>query len=158
MKKYRLNAGIVVFNKQGKVLLCKRKGWADAWQFPQGGINENETPTEAAIRELKEETSLEGLNLIKTLAYGVRYDFPPEVAKNLMYEKKRYVGQEMYWSLFFFKGEDSDINLVTSEPEFDAFCWVDFAEAYERIVEFKKPAYLIAKNEFSGIISEYNRK
>ena len=54
MAEYRLNAGIVVFNKQGKVLICRRKGWSDAWQFPQGGIDEGETAKEAAIRELRE--------------------------------------------------------------------------------------------------------
>ena len=155
MADYRLNAGIVVFNKQGKVLLCQRKDFPDAWQFPQGGIDEGETAAEAARRELKEETSLEGLKLIKTLEFGVRYDFPGKIAKKLTYNKKQYSGQEMYWSLFFFDGEDSDINLATAEPEFSAFKWVDFDNACKQIVEFKKQAYLTAKTEFSALIEDY---
>ena len=154
MAEYRLNAGIVVFNKQGKVLICRRKGWPDAWQFPQGGIDEGETAQEAAIRELREETSLSGLKLIKTLDYGVRYDFPPEIAKNLCYDKKRYAGQEVYWSLFYFDGDDSEINLNTAEPEFDAFRWADFEEAVDGIVEFKKTAYQTAMREFDKLVEK----
>ena len=154
MAEYRLNAGIVVFNIEGKVLLCRRKGWPDAWQFPQGGINEGETIELAAARELAEETSLSGLKLIKTLDYGVRYDFPPEIAKNLCYEKKHYAGQEMYWSLFYFDGNDSEINLHTAEPEFDAFRWGDLGKAVDEIIAFKRKAYQVAFDEFEKVIKE----
>ena len=154
MAEYRLNAGIVVFNKQGKVLICRRKGWPDAWQFPQGGIDEGETAKEAARRELKEETSLEGLKRIKTLSYGVRYDFPPEIIKNLTYGKKHYAGQDVYWSLFYFDGDDSEINLNTAEPEFDAFRWADFEEAVKGIVEFKRNAYQVALREFDKLVEK----
>ncbi len=154
MAEYRLNAGIVVFNKQGKVLICRRKGWSDAWQFPQGGIDEGETAKEAAVRELREETSLTGLKLIKTLEFGVRYDFPPEIAKKLNYGGKHYAGQEMYWSLFYFDGDDSEINLNTAEPEFDAFRWADFEEAVDGIVEFKKTAYQTACKEFEELVEK----
>lgn len=155
MSEYRPNAGIVVFNRQKKVLLCRRIGWPDAWQFPQGGIDEGETPAMAAERELREETSLCGLKRVKTLDYGTCYDFPPEIAKNLSYDKKRYVGQRMYWSLFYFSGNDGEIKLETAEPEFDAFCWSTLEKACELIVEFKKSAYLTALNEFSDIIKNY---
>lgn len=155
MAEYRLNAGIVVFNKEGKVLLCRRKGWPDAWQFPQGGIDEGETPAKAAVRELREETSLSNLKRIKTLETGSRYDFPTEIAKNLCYEKKHYVGQEMYWSLFYFDGNQTEINLQTAEPEFDAFCWSDFTKACEQIVEFKKSAYQTAYIAFKSLIEDY---
>lgn len=152
MPEYRLNAGIVVFNKNGNVLLCRRKGSLNSWQFPQGGIDTGETPEEAAIRELEEETSLRGLQKIKTLDYGVRYDFPPEIAKKLRYDGKQYKGQEMYWSFFYFDGKDEDINLKTANPEFDAFRWTDMAEAYEIIVDFKKTAYKTALDEFNKIL------
>lgn len=155
MAEYRPNAGIVVFNKQGKVLLCRRRGLPNAWQFPQGGIDDGEMPAEAAVRELKEETSLSGLKLIKTLEVGVRYDFPPEIKPKLNYGGKHYAGQEMYWSLFFFDGKDSQINLNTAEPEFDAFKWADFAEAVAQIVEFKKQAYLVALKEFEKLMIDY---
>ena len=154
MPNYRLNAGIVVFNNQGKVLLCKRKGSFDSWQFPQGGIDKNETPTEAATRELKEETSLSNLQLIKTLDYGVRYDFPPEIAKKLTYGGRQYAGQEMFWSLFYFDAKDSDINLKTKDPEFDDFRWASIEEACSQIVDFKKAAYSVALKEFKPLIEK----
>ncbi len=158
MSDYRLNAGIVVFNKFGKVLLCKRKNSIDSWQFPQGGIDENETPEQAAVRELKEETSIVNVKLIKTLNFGVRYNFPPEIAEKLSYGGKHYIGQEMYWSLFFFEGEDREINLQTAEPEFDTFCWSTLEQAYEQIVFFKKPSYQVVLKEFSPLIGKYLKK
>jgi putative (di)nucleoside polyphosphate hydrolase len=155
MAEYRLNAGIVVFNKQGKVLICRRKGWSDAWQFPQGGIDEGETAKEAAIRELREETSLTGLKLIKTLEFGVRYDFPPEIAKKLNYGGKSYAGQEVYWSLFYFAGDDSEINLNTKDKEFSDYKWGSLQQAYDIIVDFKKPAYAQMIKTFSPLIEKY---
>ncbi|MBR1904667.1 MAG: NUDIX domain-containing protein, partial [Alphaproteobacteria bacterium] len=76
---YRLNAGVVVFNRKRQVLLCRRSDEKDAWQFPQGGIEKGETPAAAALRELEEETSICSVKLVKTLSESVKYSFPPDV-------------------------------------------------------------------------------
>ena len=149
---YRPNAGIVVSDSQGRVLLCLRKGTTDSWQFPQGGIEEGETPRQAAIRELREETSLSEVTPIKTLDFPAYYDFPADVALKLRYEGKKYKGQAMYWTLFLLTGKESQINLNTPEPEFSAYRWATLPEAYDLIVDFKKTAYAVALKEFLPLL------
>lgn len=154
MNSYRKCAGAVVFNKAKKVLVCARndtKGYA--WQFPQGGIENGETPQNAAIRELKEETSIISVKLVKSLSESIKYDFPDYVLKHGF--GKVFVGQEMYWSLLFFYGSDNEINLNTNEPEFKAYDWVEPSEAVKRIVNFKKDVYEKVLAEFETIIRNY---
>ena len=152
---YRRNAGVVVFNKQRKVLLCRRNDIKDSWQFPQGGIEEGETAGEAALRELKEETSLTNVVLVKTLSEPARYRFTSEIIASMQKRGYHNVGQDMYWSLCYFSGDDAEINLQTEQPEFDAFYWGTLDEAYRLVVDFKKPAYHKAVQAFSAIIAEY---
>jgi len=155
---YRLNAGIVVFNKARRVLLCKRNDVKDSWQFPQGGIDEGETPKEAAFRELREETSLTDVTWVTTLTEPARYRFTPEIIASMQKRGYHNVGQDMYWSLFYFDGSDDKINLDTENPEFDEFCWTTLEEAYNLVVDFKKPAYHMAVNKFTKLIEQYNIK
>ena len=101
MKRYRRNAGIVLFRHDGKVLLCERiENYPKRWQFPQGGIDAGETPLQAAQRELKEETSVTSVKFIATLPRPIRYDFPEAVKK--AHPERRNDGQEQYWHLFLF--------------------------------------------------------
>ena len=153
---YRLNAGIVVFNKARKVLLCRRNDVKDSWQFPQGGIDEGETAKEAAFRELKEETSLTRVTWVTTLKEPARYRFPPEIISSMQKRGFNNVGQDMYWSLFYFDGDDNEINLNTAQPEFDEFRWGTLEEAYLLVVDFKKPAYQKACTEFQPLINGYD--
>jgi len=150
---FRRNAGAVVFNSAGKVLLCLRNDVANAWQFPQGGIEEGETASEAARRELKEETSLENVTLVKTLTEGVKYYFPENILHAMQKKGFTNLGQEMFWSLFYFSGDESEINLQTAEAEFSAYRWTTLQEAYDLVVEFKKEAYKKALTEFSPLIT-----
>lgn len=152
---YRRNAGIVVFNREKKVLLCRRNDIADSWQFPQGGIENGETAQQAALRELREETSLTGVIPVKTLDFPARYTFPEEVRAALQQRGISNAGQDMYWSLFYFNGKDKEINLQTAEPEFSEFRWGTMEEAYALIVDFKKPAYAVAVKEFAPLINGY---
>lgn len=153
---FRRNAGIVVFRADKKVLLCQRSDMEDSWQFPQGGIEEGETPEQAAARELREETSLLGLQHVATLTEAARYRFPPAVIASMQKRGFNNAGQDMYWSLFYFDGTDAAINLNTETPEFKAFKWTSLEEAVELAVDFKKPAYQKMYQAFKKLIAEYN--
>lgn len=156
--KFRPNAGIVVFNHCGKVLLCERSDEKGAWQFPQGGIEADETPTDAAKRELWEETSIKSVVPVQTLTEPVPYRFPPAVLALTQSRGWHYVGQKMYWSLFYFSGAENEINLNTKDKEFQAWRWGTLAEAYGLIIDFKKPAYAVAVKEFEPLISAWLTK
>lgn len=156
MANYRKNAGIVVFNAQKKVLMCQRTDKPDAWQFPQGGIETNETPLQAALRELKEETSIVSVKHVKTLSYAATYNFPATLGKKLRYGSEIFDGQAVYWSLFFFFGQETEINLQTDEPEFCKFYWADFADACKKVVDFKKDVYKTAYQEFAPLIEQWH--
>lgn len=151
---YRRNAGIVVFNKQRQVLLCKRIDVAESWQFPQGGIEEGETVADAALRELREETSLINVRLIKSLGTPARYTFPPEIVLKMKARGIHNIGQDIYWSFAYFDGDDAEINLQTEEPEFCAYRWDTMQNACALIVEFKKEAYRVAQDAFMQISDE----
>lgn len=152
---FRRNAGIVVFRADKKVLLCQRNDSTNSWQFPQGGIEDGETPEQAAVRELKEETSLSGLKRIATLSEPARYHFPPEVIASMQKRGFSNSGQDMYWSLFYFDGTDDEINLNTATPEFKAYRWGTLEEAEALAVDFKKPAYKKMYSAFHKLIDDY---
>ena len=74
MKIYRNCAGIIIFNTDKKVLVCARNDASDFnWQFPQGGIENNEKPSQAALRELKEETSITSVKPVKCLNTAIMF-------------------------------------------------------------------------------------
>lgn len=150
---YRKCAGAVLFNNSGKVLICARNDLThDDWQFPQGGIEEGETPEAAAKRELFEETSIVSARFVTSLAEGIRYMFPKFILEKRIKRGINNPGQEMYWSLFQFTGADSEINLQTAEPEFRKYEWVTLDEAVKRAVDFKKEAYEKMASAFKPFI------
>lgn len=151
---YRQNAGIVVCNPKHKVLVCQRIDIADCWQFPQGGIEKDESVKEAALRELREETSITKVKHIISLNTPARYTFPPQILSSMQKRGYTNAGQDIFWSLFLFEGNDSEINLQTSEPEFRNFKWVTLQEAYDLCVEFKKPSYAVALKAFKSYLSD----
>ncbi len=153
--KYRRNVGIIVA-KEGKVLLCARADQKHmAWQFPQGGIEDGEEIVAAARRELQEETALKDLELIAVMPQALRYDFPSGSA---WLKASTYKGQEQYWVLFRFAGQDSEIDFCTNpqEIEFKAFEWTDIFEAPKRIIPFKQAVYQQVVDYFAPYLQGEN--
>ena len=156
MNNYRECATIVLFNDEGKVLLCARADESDfAWQFPQGGIEKGENPENAALRELQEETSVTSAQIIFSLNEPLCYDFPQSVREFLASKGRHFIGQCMYWFLAHFTGDDSEINLATEQPEFKAYKWADISEAPKAIIDFKRATYLKACHAFEPYIKAY---
>lgn len=143
-KTYRLGAGAVVFNREGKVWVGARaKMKDDHWQFAQGGIEVGESPLQAAKRELLEETNMSSVKLVCKYPGLLRYDFPADILEKQRQLGRTNIGQEQHWFLFFFDGDDSeiDLNAHPDEIEFKKYKWVELQEAAREVVEFKRPIY-----------------
>lgn len=141
---YRPNVGIIIINTEGNLMWCRRKNH-DGWQFPQGGIDENESPIEAAIREVEEETGLaeQDLNFIWESKSWFFYDVPKERRNNYFIGKNKFIGQRQKWFLAEIKsGHEKNINLSKNLPiEFDDFIWVTYWYPLREVVSFKKEVY-----------------
>jgi putative (di)nucleoside polyphosphate hydrolase len=139
---YRPCAGAMIVNRAGQVFVGQRlDSTLEAWQMPQGGIDEGEDAYTAAVREIGEETGIapEHLSLIAEAPEELRYDLPDELIGKLW--KGKWRGQRQRWFLFAFTGEDSDVNIRTSHPEFRSWKWSDPAELPRMIVPFKRALY-----------------
>lgn len=156
MPGYRECAGIILFNDEGKVLMGARADKrGNQWQFPQGGIEKDETPEKAALRELYEETSVKSAELIMGLPYPLTYTFPRKIREILLLKGRDNLGQRMHWFLIHFTGDDSEINLKTECPEFKAYEWVDLPRAVKRVVYFKRNVYRKACKLFEPYMNAY---
>jgi len=139
---YRENVGMVLINANRHIFAGKRiDNNTDAWQMPQGGIDEGETPEAAAFRELSEEA---GIHYSKVRLLGetqdwLSYDIPVDLISKLW--DGRYRGQRQKWFAFEFLGEDSDINIITEEPEFSEWAWKSKDNLLSSIVPFKLEVY-----------------
>lgn len=151
---YRPCAGIMLANNDGKIFAGQRIDNPDseAWQMPQGGIDEGEEPIAAAYRELEEETGINA-NLVDIIAQSKEeyfYDLPEELLGKLW--KGKWRGQRQHWFLMRFKGDDSDINIQTKNAEFSAWQWTDAEKLPLLIVPFKKRLYEQIVEEFKELI------
>jgi putative (di)nucleoside polyphosphate hydrolase len=139
---YRRGVGVMLLNTQGQVFVGARTdNPEDSWQMPQGGIDADEKPWRAALRELEEETGIMPalVELIAECPERLRYDLPEEWRPRLWGGK--WKGQEQDWFLTRFLGSDSDINIATANPEFRDWKWVEAQELPDLIVPFKRDLY-----------------
>lgn len=136
----RTGVGIVVLNSENKVFVAKRKdNPVDKWQMPQGGVNKNEKLLDAMRRELAEETSISNVKLVKELDYWLQYELPVHLVGIIW--KGKFRGQKQKWFIVRFEGNDNEINLDTSNPEFIEWKWLDIEDLPTVIVDFKKHIY-----------------
>jgi putative (di)nucleoside polyphosphate hydrolase len=152
-KLYRPNVGLAVFSKRGHVLIGRRAGMKKdenrhAWQMPQGGIDRGETPGDAAIRELGEETGLRQrhVELLEETPDWLYYDFPPALKARLT---GPFFGQRQKWFAFRLIGSDTDVRLDAHTPEFEAWRWVKLDEAPGLVIPFKAPVYAEIATRFA---------
>ena len=139
---YRPCAGVMLANRDGRIFVGQRLDTSsEAWQMPQGGIDEGEKPRAAALRELWEETGVTG-DLVEFIAKTedwVTYDLPPDLLGRVWGGK--YRGQKQKWFLFRYLGTDAQVNIATEHPEFDRWQWSRADEMVASIVPFKRAVY-----------------
>jgi len=155
---YRPNVGIVICNNAGKLLWAKRIG-QKAWQFPQGGIKEDENLEQALYRELDEEVGLgaEDVRILHRTEDWLRYRLPKHFIR---YNRDPLcIGQKQKWFLLGLETDDSKVVLSKSgEPEFDDWRWVNYWYPVNQVIEFKRDVYRRALTELANPLNEYIKK
>ena len=147
----RSGVGIVVLNKKNQVFLAKRiDNPKNFWQMPQGGVDKGEEYYDAAVRELKEETSIKTISLIKEIDDLTTYLLPKHLIGIIW--KGKYKGQKQKWFIVRFNGEEKEININTKHPEFLDWKWVSIDDLTNEVVEFKAHVYKQIQRELYKII------
>ncbi len=151
---YRLNVGIILSNSHGQVFWARRVG-QDAWQFPQGGIDNTESPEEAMYRELKEETGLNpgDVEVLGCTTDWLKYKLPKRYVRRN--QTPVCIGQKQIWFMLRMLGNESSVDLAQSEkPEFDSWCWIDYWEPSKRVIFFKRKVYKLALKELEPLLGQ----
>ncbi len=142
---------MMIIDSLGKVFVAKRiDARIDAWQMPQGGIDPGETPSGAALREMREEIGSSEGKIIAESKFWYSYDIPRALVPKLW--NGAFKGQKQKWFLIKFTGMDSDININTGHPEFSDWRWVEISELFDLIVPFKRKLYESVFKEFEPFL------
>lgn len=147
---YRAGVGMMLLNAQGQVFVAKRIDMtSEAWQMPQGGIDDGELPEVAALRELREEVGTDSAIILAESSDWYYYDLPEELVPVIWGGK--YRGQKQMWFVLRFIGTDSAINIAGEHAEFSEWKWVDVQSLPDIIVPFKRDLYTVLVKEFSHL-------
>ena len=152
---YRPCVGAALFNAAGRVLVARRadfpnaEGAAGGWQLPQGGLDGDEDPRDAVLRELAEEIGTREARIMGEHPEWLTYDLPPEMVGRAL--GGRYRGQRQRWFALGFEGRDEDIRLdLDPHPEFDAWRWAMLDELPRLAVPFKRAIYEVIARSFAA--------
>ena len=147
---FRSNVGIMLANDHGQLLWARRVGGRDAWQFPQGGINRDESPEQALYRELLEEVGLDrkSVEVLGSTRGWLRYRLPKRfVRKN---QSPVCIGQKQKWFLLRLLDDDAAVTLdLNDTPEFDHWKWVSYWYPLNQVISFKREVYRRAMKELA---------
>ena len=147
----RKGVGVVLLNKNNQIFVARRiDNPKDFWQMPQGGIDNGETPLQAAYRELKEETSIKSVKIIQEIKDEITYNLPDNLLGIIW--KGKYKGQTQKWLVMKFLGDDKEIDLKTKHPEFLEWKWINIENITDKVVDFKLHVYEKIKKELKNLI------
>lgn len=147
---YRPCVGVMLLDAEGRIFVGERLDTPGAWQMPQGGIDDGETPVEAALRELQEETGITDAVLLAITSEWRTYDLPDHLSQQAW--SGRYRGQAQIWAALRFTGSDSDIDLAAHHAEFRRYKWTSAKALLAEIVDFKREVYAGVVEEFRAYI------
>jgi putative (di)nucleoside polyphosphate hydrolase len=148
---FRANVGIVLLNAQGQVFWGRRIGMS-AWQFPQGGINPDESAEQAMFRELREEVGLApaDVEIIGCTRHWLRYRLP---RRFIRYDQQPLcIGQKQRWFILRLIADENCVDLgCAAEPEFDRWRWIEYWDSLRLVVPFKRGVYEKALQELAPL-------